>query len=547
MSTSLSRVKSLLFPPVTSKTIFLYAFVVRLALVLFGRVQDAHPAFFSGVRYTDVDYDVFTDAARYVCNNQSPYERNTYRYTPLLAWMLTPNVFWFAEFGKVLFSLCDVYCGKLVHEILRKRKCSESFTIQMTALYLFNPLTMAISTRGSCDAVANALVLFSLKSLMFGTILNSAVSFGLAVHFRMYPVIYIVPLIVALDVQYHVNWNYYGGGSGAKLERSGCKSKRERLPSSGVGDDQELQQQQQQQQNKVAAKNNSDRQSMAIETKETRRLRRARALASKSAFGANGLFNIARLLFAGISFTAFAFSTFACYWKYGRAYLNEAILYHFSRKDPRHNFAPNFFSVYLDTAIEDAESDFGAYILSRSLTKAYALASKITQYGLTVLIGIAFAYDLPFAMFAQTFAFVAFNSVITSQYFAWWCALLPISLATFDYSNRDSAARVMSATITWIVSKLVWLKNAHALEMSGEENGHFNAWAASCGFLFASANALRALVSEQRTKRVFVRGKVYTLEKEPRVGGGEDHHHHDHQSFNAGFGGTTAPEGSIYT
>ena len=96
MSTSLSRVSYISPLPASdeSKTIFLYAFVVRLALVLFGRVVDAHPAFFSGVRYTDVDYDVFTDAARYVCNNQSPYERNTYRYTPLLAWMLTPNVFW---------------------------------------------------------------------------------------------------------------------------------------------------------------------------------------------------------------------------------------------------------------------------------------------------------------------------------------------------------------------------------------------------------------------------------------------------------------------
>ena len=45
---------------------------------------------------------------------------------------------------------------------------------------------------------------------MFGTILSSAVSFGLAVHFRMYPIIYAVPFIVVLDVHYHVNWNYYG-------------------------------------------------------------------------------------------------------------------------------------------------------------------------------------------------------------------------------------------------------------------------------------------------------------------------------------------------
>ena len=123
---------------------FACALVLRLALIVWGVYQDSRFA----VKYTDIDYVVYTDAARHVTQHRSPYERATYRYTPFLAIALAPNVLVHEAFGKVVFSMLDVGVGALIVKLCVKRGFSAQTAKYAAWAWLFNPFTCTISTRG---------------------------------------------------------------------------------------------------------------------------------------------------------------------------------------------------------------------------------------------------------------------------------------------------------------------------------------------------------------------------------------------------------------
>uniref|UniRef100_A0A7S0RXY5 GPI mannosyltransferase 1 n=1 Tax=Pyramimonas obovata TaxID=1411642 RepID=A0A7S0RXY5_9CHLO len=171
---------------------------LRAALILYGEWQDANLA----VKYTDIDYTVFSDAARLVSQGGSPYDRDTYRYTPLLAFALLPNIHVHPAWGKVLFSICDLCVGWLAYTILCMRGCTPRTAAKYTAMWLFNPFTVPIGTRGNCEALVSALLLSVLHSLMHGRIYLAAVVYGVAVHTRIYPIIYALPILLFLNEDY---------------------------------------------------------------------------------------------------------------------------------------------------------------------------------------------------------------------------------------------------------------------------------------------------------------------------------------------------------
>lgn len=175
------------------------AFVLRFCLIAYGEWQDKNMV----VKYTDIDYVVFTDAARHVLEGNSPYLRPTYRYTPILSLLLTPNISLHFCFGKVLFVLFDVLTGYLLYKILCVRGCSDHRAVIFSWMWLFNPVAFAVSTRGNAESIMAALVLATVYFVLINKITVAAIFFAVSVHFKIFPIIYSLPFVLLVGNDLH--------------------------------------------------------------------------------------------------------------------------------------------------------------------------------------------------------------------------------------------------------------------------------------------------------------------------------------------------------
>jgi phosphatidylinositol glycan class M len=74
-------------PLLTKGFLITTGYIVRILMIFIGLYIDNH----THLWYTDFDYGVFSDAASHVWQGESPFERHTYRYTPLVAYLCLVN------------------------------------------------------------------------------------------------------------------------------------------------------------------------------------------------------------------------------------------------------------------------------------------------------------------------------------------------------------------------------------------------------------------------------------------------------------------------
>ncbi|KAG6885882.1 hypothetical protein C0993_008401 [Termitomyces sp. T159_Od127] len=344
------------------RTIITLSILLRVSLIMYSEWHDKH----SVVKYTDIDYRVFSDAARFVLHPGpsntaqgplaraipelrnvigDPYTRETYRYTPLLALLLAPNVWFYPAFGKYLFAACDILNGVLIYRLLLssvlngrqtrtevedkttpeqmkllERKVKTQATLY-SALHLLNPLVFSISTRGSSESVLASLVLLTLYAALHGRWDAAGALLGLSTHWKIYPVIYGVACLGVIGgAEKAIGWKGY----------------------------------------------------------------------------LRALVNAKTVRFTVLSAGTFFVLGGVCYSIWGYPFLYESYLYHAHRLDHRHNFSPYFYLTYLTYPTP------GATVRRTDLWTRIArspLASFVPQMGLAVGTGLAFgrrSRDLPF-------------------------------------------------------------------------------------------------------------------------------------------------------
>lgn len=374
---------------------------------------------------------------------------------------------------QVLFAGADIAVAWQLWRLGQLQGTSQSRCVWSMLLWLYNPFTATISTRGSCDSLVTVMLLATLLMLLQGGTVLPALLYGLAVHFRIFPIVY-APGVVLY------------------LAHRQLQGQQQRQPGA---------------QEQPAAKPATTTSSKAVSGTTA-----PPAPPSLSSWLAAVLQQ--GLVFGGISGAVFLLLGVGFYQLYGHTFLHEAFLHHTTRKDPRHNFSVYYYPIYLDFMPWPQQAGGSSSIQLDAISSSSSTSSSnpavhwllqlaaslppvdanrfaaVPQLVLLLVLSVCLHRDLPLCWLLQTWAFVAFNKVSTAQYFVWYLSFLPIALQRVPWP-LPKGLRVSGAA--WVLTQLHWLLWGYLLEFEGR-GVHLWLWVAGALFLAANVACMCSLM-----------------------------------------------------
>lgn len=388
----------------------------RIFMYYVGSILDTTNEKYSNVpSYTDIDYHVFSDSSKSMLLGFSPYERSTFRYPPLLSFILIPNHLVSPDFGKMIFITADVVIIRIlyilislhvhhprkldqIHNNLLSQNIRNRVAITLAFAWAINPISANICTRGSSDSISNVAILYFVYCISERKILLGGGVLGFLIYWRIYPIIYIPSILTYLYIQP----NY--------------------IPKNGLD------------------------------------------LTLKI---------VTILKFLIMMTFVFGVLAYSSYYLYGNDYLENSIFYHVGRMDHRHNFSVYFYWIYLHLSSPDATENL---LKNWALKILPVLPQILLNLGLCTSLFFK-KISLHSCIMLITMVFVTYNKVITAQYFTWYLCLLPLVISEIMFSciispfprNKMKSAInfLFFSVLLWIVTLLSWLYVAYLLEFEG--------------------------------------------------------------------------------
>lgn len=378
-------------------------------------------------KLTSISFSLLNPIFRFFAGLGNPYKRDTYRYTPLLAVLLTPGEFldpdWgSAFFGKIVFILADIIVALLIWDIMDLRRTikdgSRGNDWYAGVFWLVNPFTAQISTRGSSESILGVLVLAFLDATLLSYPEKS----------RSVPVI----------SNGHLNEkeeDTFVDADSEEVVQDAAIVEGEALAAAEEANESNW--------------NNSALMApfflaFAIHWKLYPIIYAAALI--PHLINTESIRAVFR--FGGITIYSLLGISGPVYAIWGYPYLQETIFYHLSRSDHRHNFSPFFLLSYLTSWPNQSET-----FTIPLLTSLQPYLAFIPQLGLSAYLGFSIgSQDLVAAMTFQTIAFVAFNKVCTSQYYMWIIWFLPIIAPSLHFSG--GIKEVGSLVALWVAAQV---------------------------------------------------------------------------------------------